>query len=154
MIDDEWETPDNLYALCCNIAGFVPDTDVCATDDNSKCIGYVDKEMDCLKHDFKYHDEGLWCNPPHSMTKQFVLKMHEQWLKHNIPILMIVPANSICTKYFESIYNDVEIYPIFGRPKFLKDGKPSKYPSRNSYFVVIWRKKTHKKTGLNPKGKT
>jgi phage N-6-adenine-methyltransferase len=139
MMDDEWETPKRLFFELCQKYKIYPDTDVCATDDNSKCIGYVDKEMDCMKHDFRYHDEGLWCNPPHSKTEQFVKKMHEQWEKWNIPILMIIPANSVCTKYFEKIYPYVEIHPIFGRPQFLQNGKKSKYPSRNSYFVVIWR---------------
>lgn len=142
MIDDEYETPDELFNFLCIKYNIYPDTDVCATDDNSKCSGYVDREMDCLRHEFQYHDDGLWCNPPHSMTKQFVKKMCEQWKKYNIPIMMIIPANSMCTSYAkECIEGKAEYHPIFGRPQFLKGGKLSKFPSRNSYFVVIWRKK-------------
>ena len=37
--------------------------------------------------------------------------------------------------------SNIEIHPVFGRPRFLRNGRPSKFPSRNSYFVVVWRKK-------------
>lgn len=141
MLDDEYETPTELYKELCNTYGIYPETDVCATDETSKCVGYIDKEMDCLRHDFKYSDYPLWCNPPHSLTKQFVKKMHDVWNELNYEIMMIIPANSICTKYAEKYIKDkAEIHPIYGRPRFLKDGKPSKHGSRNSYFVVIWRK--------------
>jgi len=142
MIDDEWETQDELFTSLCKKYKIYPDTDVCATDDNSKCSGYIDREMDCLRHEFQYHDEGLWCNPPHSKTKQFVKKMCEQWKKYNIPIMMIIPANSMCTSYASKyIEGKAEYHPIFKRPQFLQNGELSKFPSRNSYFVVIWRKR-------------
>ena len=83
----------------------------------------------------------VWCNPPHSKTEKFVRKAVQQWAKHNISIMMIIPANSICTKYAEQcIEPHAEYHPIFFRPKFLRDGVASKDPSRNSYFVVIWRR--------------
>lgn len=140
-LSDEYETPDDVFIELCEKYNIYPDTDVCATDDNTKCTGYINEEMNCLTHNFEYHDEGLWCNPPHSKTKEFVKCMRDAWAKWDIPILMIIPANSITTKYAEEYLIDAEFYPIFGRITFLVRGKPAPYPARNGYFVIIWRPK-------------
>ena len=140
-LSDEYETPKELFNSLCNQYIIYPDTDVCATDDNSKCTGFVDKKIDCLTHNFQYHDEGLWCNPPQTKCKEFVKKMNDSWKEWNIPIIMIIPANVLTTDYFHQVINNVEYYPIFGRITFLYNGKPSPYPARNGYFVVIWRKR-------------
>jgi hypothetical protein len=83
----------------------------------------------------------VWCNPPHSKTEDFVRKAFEQWKKHNINIMMIIPANSMCTNYAEEcIVPHAEYHPINRRfCKFLINGK-TKDHARNGYFVVIWRK--------------
>ena len=134
--EDEYETPRELYKSLCEKYNIFPKLDVCADSNNSKCGLHLE---DAFHKDW-YYDS--WCNPPHSKTEDFVKRANTQWLNHNINILMIVPANSICTHYFEYIVEKVvEIHPIFGRPQFLRYGKISKYPSRNSYFVVIWRKR-------------
>jgi len=129
---------------------------VAASFENHKTKFYFIQKTDSLKIDWILTDipadttrkepirrrVDVWCNPPHTKTKEFVEKAYEQWLKYNINIMMIIPANSMCTKYAEKcIGNVAEYHPIYGRPQFLKDGKLSAYPSRNSYFVVIWRKK-------------
>ena len=68
-------------------------------------------------------------------------KVSDSWKEWNIPIMMIIPANSMCTSYAEScIEPHAEHYPIFERPKFLMDGE-EKDVARNSYFVVLWRQK-------------
>ena len=82
-----------------------------------------------------------WCNPPHSKTKQFVLKADAEWLKNNINVLMIIPANALTTNYFFKVINHVEYYPIKNRITFLVDGVPAKDHSRNGYFVIVWRKR-------------
>lgn len=142
---DEWETPQELFDQLCETYDIHPDTDVCATDSNSKCIGFIDKAMDTLKHNFQYHDDGLWCNPPHSETKAFVLYMHEQWKLYNIPIMMLVPAGVLCRKYFAEIFekfietrHGVEWHPVRPRPAFLFEGKRLD-SARQDYIVIIWR---------------
>jgi len=148
VIDDEFETPDDLYTELCTVYELNPRLDVaCKYDielgkDNSKCYESI---YDSLNQEWvgaKGNKLDVWCNPPHTKTKQFVKKAYEQWKKHNINIMMIIPANSVCTEYAKKyIYKNAKCYPIFGRIRFWKDGYPSKFPSRNSYFVVIWRKK-------------
>jgi len=135
-LSDEWETPNELFLYLCKKYDIWPEADVAATQQNFK--------TGTLLHDGLTDDWLLdaWCNPPHSKTEQFVKKADEQWEKHNINILMIVPANSICAHYFDDVFdnNHANYYRISGRPQFLRNGKVSKFPSRNSYFVVIWRK--------------
>ena len=107
-IDDEFETPPELYKKLCFKYKIRPEVDICATDSTSKCGGYIDKEMDSFKH---HHNqwEDIWCNPPHSNTRDWVILCHKIWKEQNVNILMIIPANSICTKYFEPVYPYVEI---------------------------------------------
>lgn len=151
-MSDEWGTPDWVYDQLCEAYDIHPTIDLAANSMNTMCFHYFDIEDDALSREWNTcscdfpPEEDLnddrWLNGPHSLTKQFVIKAHEQWLKHNINILMIIPANSICTKYAEKyIHGSAEYHPIFFRPRFLRDGVPAKDPARNSYFVVIWRKR-------------
>lgn len=134
--DDQYETPKELYESLCKKYNLSPKLDVAANLKNKKCVFYL---TDALHENWALDS---WCNPPHSKTEDFVKRADNQWLDQNINILMIVPANSICTHYFDSIFEmgHAEYHRISGRPQFLRDGKLSKNSSRNSYFVVIWRK--------------
>ena len=143
--EDEYETPRKLYYSLCEKYHIHPWLDVASTYENSKCTYNYTKETDGLSQIW-VHD--VWCNPPHSKTEEFVRKAQQQWEERNINIMMIVPANAICAHFFDDIFEDpeyggvacAEYYRISGRTTFLQNGKPTKYPSRNSYFVVIWRK--------------
>lgn len=134
-VDDEFETPDKLYQELCEKYNFHPYLDVAADLNNSKVDHFLDNSLNTNWSPMN------WCNPPHSKTKEFVLKAEEEYKKGN-RTMMLVPANSICAHYFDDIFdNDHATYHrISGRPQFLKNGKVSDFPSRNSYFVVIWRK--------------
>jgi hypothetical protein len=152
--DDEYETPIELYYELCRKYEIDPMLDV-ATNSinghfNGKCRDNFTPEFDALKHDWHptqtvYKQYDVWCNPPHSLTEEFVLKADEQWKKLNINILMIVPANAICAHYFDPILSGSPIHASYhripGRPVFLRDGKPAPNSSRNSYFAVVWRKR-------------
>lgn len=145
-LSDEYETPQEVYDQLCYGYAIFPKLDVAASLANSKCENCIIMSEDALTNDWITPLESdpvdVWCNPPHSMTEKFVRKAVQQWAKYNMNIMMIIPANSICTKYAkECIEPHAEYHPIFFRPKFLRDGKPSDDPSRNSYFVVIWRKR-------------
>lgn len=139
-LSDEWETPDSLVDYLCTKYNFSFDIDICADGNNKKCYKFISKTTNALNIQWKF--KGVWCNPPHTQTKEFVNKAHNQWFYFNTPIMMIIPANSMCTKYAERFIEGVaEYHPIPIRPTFLVDGKPSKFNARNGYFVVIWRKR-------------
>jgi hypothetical protein len=143
IVDDEWETPDDLYTDLTNVYDLEPQLDVCANKNNTKCRYWLENALnDVWLLDGDVKPSCVWCNPPHTKTKEFVKKAFIEWNNFNINILMIIPANSVCTEYAKKyIKGSAEIHPIFGRIRFWQDGYPSKYPSRNSYFVVIWRKR-------------
>ncbi len=132
--DDEYETPYELFEDLCDEFCFVPLLDVASTPDNSICLHRL---VDGLAEEWT---KASWCNPPHSKTEQFVLRADSQFEKHGYPIMMIVPANAICAHFFDDIFMNerAKYYRISGRPKFRYKGRPTKYPPRNSYFVVVW----------------
>ena len=96
--------------------------------------------------------EDVWCNPPGRYIQKFINRALSEWKRKNMNIIMLVPVNSITNIDFEPIWKlfierKVDIYPLFGqRPKFLdgrlEEYKPleSKYPSRNGYIVVHFKK--------------
>lgn len=154
---DEWYTPKELYLYICKFLKLTPKLDVCATKDYHLCEYFFTKEDDALKRDWLIKagtkKTSVWCNPPGSQIQEFIDKAHEQWIKHDINIIMLIPTNSISNKGFEKIWNtflnytNIQIYPLFGvRPRFL-DGRenPSKpkvpkLGSRNGYIVLVFRK--------------
>lgn len=158
--NDNYWTETKWFEELCKKEKLVPLLDVCATNNSTKCYYWIDRKLNALKCDWIINtgkcywkrDGGLyfgryyngkkkvviWCNPPHSKTKEFVLKAHEQWKKFGITILMIVPANSICAKYFDPIEDNIIYKRISGRPTFLENGRKSKFNARNSYMTVRW----------------
>ncbi len=136
--DDEYETPDNLYERLCVKYEIYPEFDAMANGDNTKCPMFG---TDALHNEWPALP--TWINPPHSLTQESVRKTHSMWLKNNVDYMMIVPANATCAHFFDGILGvHAEYHRISGRPTFLKNGRSTKFPSRNSYFVVIWRKRS------------
>ncbi len=139
---DEWETPIDLYDMLCEKYKLYPTLDVAATFSNSKCRGFL---TDAFCGSWKPNSlvNTVWCNPPNREIKKFVEKAEHEWRFSDLNIMMIIPANSMCTNYAqEFIYMKAEFHPINRRwCKFLFEGK-SKDHARNGYFVVIWRKRS------------
>ena len=136
VLSDEYETPHHLIPELSEEFNIFPKIDVCSAN-ISKCdIGLKDGLVEEWNKD-------VWCNPPHSENKKWINRANQQWKKHNINILMIVPANAITAKYFDETFNKgyATYHRISKRLYFLVDGKPMKDHSRNGYFVVIWRKR-------------
>lgn len=138
---DEYETPKDVFEWICKHTNIYPELDVCASPKNAKCFKWFTDEEDGLSRHWKHW--SVWCNPPHSKTKEFVLHADKQWTENNINIIMLVPANAICAKYFSDVFNKkhAKYYRYEGRIQFLVNGELSENPSRNSYFVVVWRKR-------------
>ena len=137
-LSDEWETPKYLFDEFCEKYSIHPMIDVCATRESSKCVLYFTEKDNGLVQSW---DQDIWCNPPHSMTGDFVRKAYSEWLKNNINIMLLIPANTVSTVYWHEYIEDIaEYHAVKGRIKFLRDGLPSRFQSRNSYMLVIYRK--------------
>ena len=137
--EDEWETPWKDYYFLIGYHNLDPKLDVCADEINSKCFEHFTKEDNALFHEWI---RDVWCNPPHSLTEEFVKKAQWEWKKHNTNILMIVPANAIGAHYFDYIFDNkcATYHRYSGRIKFTQHGI-EKSSSRNGYFSVVWRKR-------------
>ncbi len=138
--EDEWTTPVSVFNSLCWYHNLYPKLDVCADSINAKCKVYLTKEDNALLTNWII--TTVWCNPPHSKTEEFVKKAQTEWLKHNINILMIVPANAIGAHYFDDIFDgkSATYHRYSGRIKFTQHGI-EKSSSRNGYFSVVWRKR-------------
>lgn len=135
--DDEFETPPELFCELLRKYDFKPILDAAATKENRKCLMYFSKEDNALEQDWKY---ATWVNHPHSLHEQFVQKAYQEWQKHNVTIMMIIPANCGRTTYWHKYIEGIAYYSMIkGSITFLKNGKPTKDSSRNAYCVVIWR---------------
>ena len=145
-LSDEWETPDVLYQHLCEKYNIYPEIDVAASFENKKCECFLSEHENALEVDWKDNYFGkeiidVWCNPPHSKNEEFVKKAYNEWVTQNITIMMILPANALCTNYAENWIEPFAEYHPINRSfcKFLYHGK-EKDSSRNGYFVIIWRK--------------
>jgi len=142
--EDEYETPQELYEKLCQKYQINPLLDAAANANNTKCQFFLG---DALHTQWTLGDKypeivDVWCNPPHSRTEEFVKRADNQWQKYNINIIMIIPANTMSSNFWhECIEGITEYHAIKGRPTFLKNGKPTKFNSRNAYVCVIWRKR-------------
>lgn len=146
--EDSYETPRELFERLEKQYGMKFRLDAAAKAWNTKCCDFLTNAMyqEWLGGVNDTFFEDVWCNPPHSMNDEFIQRAEAQFLKHNINIVMIVPANVIgTTTWHELIENETTVFrenhPVKGRPKFLKNGKKTKHPSRNSYTCIVWRKK-------------
>ena len=149
---DDWETPDELYQQLILVSGILPQLDVCATKQNKKCLYYLGESDNALHANTEWHGNvrniikgkktGVWCNPPHSQTGAFVKKAFEQWQKHNINVLMIMPTNTMSSNYWHNyIEGNAEYFAIKGRIRFKIGGVLSQHVSRNAYVCVIFRRR-------------
>jgi len=149
IVDDEFWTKIEDYERLCKIYCLNPELDVAANKENTKCKNWIDKESNALFTEWTSFGcvVDVWCNPPHSMTEEFIRRADSQHKKYNMNIMMIVPSNTESTKVWSELIEDdyadlVENHRIEGRPRFLKHGfKKTKFSSRNAYRVIIWRKK-------------
>lgn len=145
-LDDMYETPDWIIRDITRITHLEFETDVCANDDNSKCMFYIDEEMDLLKHDFKYHhpDDAIFCNPPRSINGKCVNKLYNVWKEYNINIVMLLCWNDLGNKYGEKLLPHILKKEIMvrnlGKVKFCKDGIESEFPSRLTYMWAWFKK--------------
>ena len=150
IVDDDFWTPLDLYERLCKLYNIKPELDVAASQQNTKCDNFLTnalfEEWYTLVgggHNIRLVD--VWCNPPHSLTEEFIRRADSQHKKYNINIMMIVPSNTESTKVWsELIENDhydlVENHRVEGRPRFLQHGNTkTKFSSRNAYRVLIWR---------------
>jgi site-specific DNA-methyltransferase (adenine-specific) len=136
--DDEYETPPDLFKQACADYGIFPKLDVCATEENTKCIEYIEPSEDALSRDWIDH---FFMNPPYSQVEKWVRQAYIMHKKYNITGLALIFSKTDTKWWHECIEGKAEVHFIKGRIKFWKNGKPTKNPAPYPSCFVIWRKK-------------
>jgi len=139
--EDSYETDPELIKRLSKQYDLSFELDAAATHSNKQCDNYL---SDALHEDWIKGD--VWCNPPHSLNEEFIKRADSQHKKYNINICMIVPTNCQSMGTWHQLIESetklfTENHPILKRPKFFKNGRKTKHPSRNAYRVIVWRKK-------------
>ena len=134
--DDYFETPDWLFNSIVNKTGLEFDLDMCASEENTKCLNYINEETDALK--FSGDNKVIFCNPPRSKNGKFVNKVYETWEGHNTQFVMLLCWNDLGNKYGEKLIphilnKSIEVHNL-GKIKFNKNGIESEFVSRLTYF--------------------
>lgn len=147
---DEWWTTDELYNTLCEENKIHPGIDAAASYENKKCMYYFNDALniDWLIRSMAGDILDIWLNPPlgKGNTKLFISKAYEQWEKHGMGILCIVPTGVIGRKYFNPMWKNfkagegINIEPILPRPKFLWKGIPQKDTAKHDYITVHFKR--------------
>lgn len=135
---DEWTTPQDFFNKLHEEFNF--EIDVAATEENSKCEIYIDRQQDALSTSWSISTEPktCWLNPPYSMCKEFIKKAYEESLKGNT-IVALVPSRTDTKWFHEYVYNkpNVEVRFVKGRLKFGNGKNSAPFPS----MIIIFKPK-------------
>ena len=120
---DLWYTPQDFFKKYDDVYKF--ETDVCATDDNTKCAKYYTEEMDGLSQEWR----GVcWMNPPYGRTiSKWMKKAYESSLS-GATVVCLVPARTDTNWWHDyAMKGDIEF--IRGRLKFGGSKNSAPFPS-------------------------
>jgi phage N-6-adenine-methyltransferase len=160
-VNDEWETPVELYCKAIEKFQIFPKIDVCATKHNTKCAKFLSKENDFIKSDIS---EDFWMNPPYSRQGRHTLKSsHVIWSdygiedyikhayelhkKHNNNAIILTFAKTDTEWFHNYVYDEKnmewigEFHPIRRRIRFLIDGNEGKNVAPYPSCFIVYRSK-------------
>ena len=128
---DMWSTPHKFYDELNKEFNF--NLDPCSTDKNYKCEKHFTIDNDGLKQDWQGHT--VFVNPPYGrVIKDWVKKCHDESLKPNTTVVMLIPARTDTIYFHKYIYNIADIRFLKGRLKFGECKNSAPFPS----MVVIF----------------
>lgn len=135
---DEWETPQAFFDELDKEFGF--GLDVCATEDNRKCVSWFSIETDGLTQDWEH--SICWMNPPYSKLKLWLAKASES-AKAGATVVCLVPSRTDTKAWHRYVWDKtahkprsgVEVRFIEGRLKFGGCQNSAPFPSA----VIIFR---------------
>ena len=121
---DNWATPQAFFDMLDKHFHF--ELDVCASEDNHKCLNYFDKTDNGLE---KNWSKVNWLNPPYGkVIGDWIKKAYEE-SKKGCTVVCLVPARTD-TKWFHNYcFNYGEVIFIKGRLKFGNSNNSAPFPS-------------------------
>ena len=133
---DEMRTPPYLFNYLDNRFGF--DMDIAATEENTLCDTFYDKETDALSNDSSWGETNFG-NPPYAkdLIGKFVKKAEEVSI-NGVTTALLLPVD-FSTPWWDYCMNAVEWIRIKGRVKFYDNqGLPSKNSPFFSSAVIVF----------------
>ena len=126
----EWETPQDLFDSLNNIFAF--SLDVCASEENKKCVSYYSKDENALEHGW---NGSCWMNPPYGKgVVDWVKKAHDEGQKPGCTVVCLLPARTD-TKWWQKYCSLGEVFFLKGRLKFSNAKNSAPFPSA----IVVFR---------------
>jgi len=135
-IQDNYETPEDLYFDWCNKFQIFPTLDVCATKENTKCKNFITEQEDSLLFEW---NETFFMNPPYSKVGKFMKKAYYQYKKNQVEGMILIFAKTDTQFWHSFIEGKAEVHFLKGRIKFLKDGFKTKNSAPYPSCIVIYR---------------
>lgn len=119
--NQEWETPQWLFDELNREFNF--NLDVCASENNHKCLNYFTKDDDALTKNWV---GTCYMNPPYSKVGVWIDKACNEAIKHNNTIVCLILAKTNTNWWHDFCMYASEIRLIQGRIKFegAKHGLP------------------------------
>jgi|SRR6478752_6560881 len=133
---DEWSTPRDFLANL-KSKGFDFSWDLAASEENTVCSFYFNKEQDSLQREWHLLSGWLWLNPPYSRCKEFMEKAYSEMQK-GAKIIALLPTRTDTKWFHDYIYrkDGVDIQFIKGRLKFGNSVNSAPFPSMLVYFYA------------------
>ena len=167
------ETPPNNYYDIVNIIKRLgidpPELDVFASNSNSKCINFIDEKQDAYSTEFLIIEKQrgievtrvpltIFSNAPHNDYKRALIRIHQQYLKHDFNAISLIPTVNMRTNYWHKIVepNRIEVnpkgycfyFPLKGTIYFeldhnaLRDKNGRISHSQDAYNILLFVKKS------------
>lgn len=124
-----WETPQELFDDLNDIFQF--ETDVCASEDNTKCVKYFSEEDDAFQQEWT---GTCWVNPPYGQgISKWVNKAYRSSIENGATVVCLLPARTD-TRWFETVWKAPFIIFVKGRLKFQGASNSAPFPSCIAVF--------------------
>lgn len=116
----DWETPATIFDPLMTEFNFT--TDVCASNENTKCVHHFNQTDDALNREWT---GTCWMNPPFGEQGKWVRKAFEESIK-GACVVCLLPARTNTNWWHDYCLKASEIRFIRGRPRFVgaKHGLP------------------------------
>ena len=133
-IHDDWITPQRLLDKAMTDYNIIPYLDVCATEENKKCVRFISEKQDALRHSWQ---ENFFVNPPYSKVSQFMAKAYSESVKNSVNGICLVYAKTDTKWWHDSVEDVAEVHFIEGRIKFI-DPETLRLSKNSAPYPSCW----------------
>ena len=127
---DLWATPQDFFDKLDKVFRF--ETDVCAMNDNAKCLNFYTPEQNGLEQEWK----GVcWMNPPYGREiGAWIEKAYKSAKQNGATVVCLIPAR-VDTRWWHDYCSKGEVHFVKGRLKFGDSKDSAPFPNA----VVVFR---------------